>query len=94
MGYWLGACSSELGQLARVAIRILSMFAAFASAERSFSVCRSLTGDYEMAQKAETIATRVMIKANWRLAWECAKKILEQSPQAWSRVIRERNRRK
>jgi hypothetical protein len=49
MRYSLGACSSELGQLARVAIRILSMFATPASAERSFSVCRSLTGDYEMA---------------------------------------------
>jgi hypothetical protein len=65
--YWQGT-PAELGQLTTVALRILGFLATSASVERSFSLARSVTGDYQMVMRQETVSTRGIIQANWRIA--------------------------
>jgi hypothetical protein len=55
-------------QLAQVAVCVLSALAISASAERGFSVARRVCGDRQMAMTQETVASHLMIQANWTLA--------------------------
>jgi hypothetical protein len=67
LSYWQRT-SAELRHLTTVALRVLGFLATSASVERAVSVARSVTGDYQMAMRQETISARVMIQANWRIA--------------------------
>jgi hypothetical protein len=65
--FWLTA-HQAMRQLAQVAVRVLSVLTTSASAGRAFSVGRKVCGDPQMAMTQETVASRVMIQANWALA--------------------------
>jgi hypothetical protein len=51
-----------------VANRILRLLTTSASVERAFSRARAACSDYQMAQKQETVSSRVLICANWAIA--------------------------
>jgi hypothetical protein len=65
-----------------VALRVLGVLATSASVERAFSVARSVTGEYQMATRQETVSTRVMIQANCRIAQPLLeeRKLMEDKP--------------
>jgi hypothetical protein len=80
-------------QLSRVAERVLSFLATSASAERTFSVGRSIAGDYQMAMKPETLSARVMIQANWSIAIVSLQKILSLGRAGWTELLKARQAR-
>jgi hypothetical protein len=84
---WQGT-PAELRHLTTVARRILGFLATSASVERAFSVARSVTGDYQMAMRQETVSTRVMIHANWRIAPPLLADVLAMRRAGWSRAHR------
>jgi hypothetical protein len=85
----------ELRLLASVALEVLSLLATSASVERAFSVARHICGDFQMAMLPETIATRVMIRANWDLGDRgTLTRILRLGRVEWKRRSQEIQRRK
>jgi hypothetical protein len=93
LSYWQGT-PAELRHLATVALRVLDFLATSASVERAFSVARSVTGDYQMAMRQETVSARVMIQANWRIAQTLLADVLAMGRTGWSRAHRELGERK
>jgi hypothetical protein len=76
-----------------IAIKILSLLGTSASVERSFSTARQICSDYQLAMKQETIAARVMIQVNWRVARSLLPEILALGRVEWARLAREREQR-
>jgi hypothetical protein len=88
LSYWQGT-PAELRHLTTVALRVLGFLATSASAERALSVARSVTGDYQMAMRQETVSTQVMIQTNWRIAQPLLADVLAMGRAGWSRAHRE-----
>jgi hypothetical protein len=63
-------------------------------ATSAFSVARSVTGDYQMAMRQETVSARVMIQANWQIAQPLLTEVLAMGRAGWSRAHRELEDRK
>jgi hypothetical protein len=82
-----------LRQLSAVAIRILGLPTTSASVERVFSVARWLCADYQLAMKQDTVSTRVMIQANWKLAEPLLQEVLAMTSWARSRILEAREAR-
>jgi hypothetical protein len=76
--------------LARVAAKVLFLLATSASVERVFSGARQVTGDFQMSMKPETIAARVMIRSNWKIASGCLLRILALGQPGWAEHLRAR----
>jgi hypothetical protein len=57
----------ELSQLSVVAHRLLGILTTSASVERVFSRARAVCTDYQLAQRQETMSSRVLICANWAI---------------------------
>jgi branched-subunit amino acid aminotransferase/4-amino-4-deoxychorismate lyase len=68
---------------------ILGFLVTSASVERAFSVACSVTGDYQMAMREETVPTRVMIQAHWRTAQPLLADVLAMGRARSSRAHRE-----
>jgi hypothetical protein len=66
----------ELNQLSVVANRILRLLTTSASVERAFSCARAVCTDYQLAQKQETVSSRVLICANWGIAEPLLREVL------------------
>jgi hypothetical protein len=93
LSYWQGT-PAQLRHLTIVALRVLGFLATPASVERAFSVARSVTGDYQMAMRQETVSARVMIRANWRIAQPLLADMLVMGRIGWNRAPRELEERK
>jgi hypothetical protein len=89
--FWL-TVRPELQQLTKVAIRTLSALTTSASVERAFSVARAICGDYQMAMTQETIACRVMLRANWGLVEPLVGEAVAMAPWARGQVLRNHQR--
>jgi hypothetical protein len=79
LSYW-HVTPAELRHLTTGALRVLGVLATSASVERAFSVAGSVTGDYQMAMRKETVSPRVMIQANWRIAQPLLADMLARRP--------------
>jgi hypothetical protein len=66
----------ELSQLSVVAHRISGILTTSASVERAFSRARAVCTDYQLAQKQETVSSRVVICANWAIAEPLLREVL------------------
>jgi hypothetical protein len=76
----------ELSQLSFVAFHLLGLLTTSASVKRVFSVARAICTDSQLAQKQETIFSRVLIRANWDIAEPLIRDMLGTSGRFCSQV--------
>jgi hypothetical protein len=93
LSYWQST-PAELKHLMIVALKVLRFLSTSASVESAFSIARSVTSDFQMAMKQETMSVRVMIQANWRIAQPLLADVLAVRRAGWSRACRELEGRK
>jgi hypothetical protein len=73
-----------------IPITILSLLATSASLDRSFSTAMQVCRHYELGMKQDTIAARVMIHVDCRLAQSLLQEILALGRVDWARPTRQR----
>jgi hypothetical protein len=88
LNYWQKT-PTELKHLASAALKVLGFMSRYASVERACSIARSVTMDYQMAVRQETVSARVMIQTNWRVARRLLANVVAMGRAGRSQAYRE-----